>query len=421
MSGASRRQAVAGAIAAAWGSRASAGTPPEPPEPLDGERLFVDVARYAAAGPKRTAGAGDTAVAQWLGAAAREVGAQVALRPFAVRQFQLERTLLIVRGRQIEALPFWYPKATSGLIEAPLTEDVAAAAGRCWLVRLPPGREGLRRMPVLVQQAAAAQARALILVVQTPSGEAYGHTQASDCAVPTLIVGDRDAAVLQSAAQAADPARLEIAGRLDAHAQAFNVVARIQRPGPLHVVTTPISAWTVSGGERGPGVALWLGLLRRAAASGRGSWLFAAFSGHELDGAGSRAFLAGADAPRAAQVAGWCHLGASIANRAFRREGERSLPLDELAFGERLLTNQAAWIAPLDHAFGPAWPRPQLSSAETAVGELKLYFAAGYPVFGFEGGGWFFHAPSDGALSTSPQLLGQAGAGLDGILGALGA
>jgi hypothetical protein len=387
---------------------------------LDGESLFADVARYAAYGPKRTASLPDLAVAEWLASEAKAAGADVTLRPFAVRQFMLERALLLVGGRSLETLPFWYPKATHGLIAAPLTMEADKARGNCLVVLLPSGREGLRDMPRQVARAAAAGAAALILVPDTPSGEYFGHMQPDDCLVPTLIVGDRDAQTLQAAAASGATARIEIAGSIRPRAQAFNIVARVLRSGPLFVVTTPTSAWTSAGGERGPGVALWLGLMRRAIAGGRGSWVFGAFSGHELDGAGSRAFLASPDAPDPKKVRAWCHLGASIANRSFDREQRSSLPLDSLMPGGRLLTNEAVWLTELERAFEGAAIKPQLAAANQAIGELKLYFGAGYPTFGFEGGGFYFHAPGDTALSTSPNLLGQVGVGLDGFFRQLG-
>ena len=412
-----RRVALATGGAFAIASPGSAAVSPRT-DPLDGEALFTDLARYAAYGPKHTGSAADRAISAWLAQEAVAAGAQARLRPFRVRQFALERAVLVVEGVSLEVQPFWYPKPTNGVLTAPLTLDPAQARGRCLVSILTEGLQGVREMRVRAAEAGRVGAAALVLVVRTPSGESYGHMQAAECAVPTLITGERGLPVLQAAALRGGSARLEIAGRFDPTSIGDNVIATISRPGPLFVVTTPTSAWTTAGGERGPGVALWLGLLRRAA-SGRGNWLFGAFSGHELDGAGSRAFLAGPDAPKAADVAAWCHLGASIANRRFTRDGEQNVPQNSMSPGERLLTNKPEWLAALSRESEGVFPRAQLSSADQAVGEMKLYFSAGYPTFGFEGAGWFFHGPGDTERSTTPQLLAATGRALEAFFSSL--
>ena len=78
------------------------------------------------------------------------------------------------------------------------------------------------------------------------------------------------------------------------------------------MISTPYSAWFKAGGERGPGVALFLALARWAAKHPtEDSYLFVASSGHELGGAGIKSFM-DKYAPPPDQVTCWLHLGASI-------------------------------------------------------------------------------------------------------------
>ncbi|MEQ7154555.1 hypothetical protein [Brevundimonas aurifodinae] len=341
--------------------------------------------------------------------------------PFTVRQFLLDRAVLIADGHALEALPYWFPKATPGLLRRRLVADPGQARDAILLAQAPEGLAGLRALPGLVQSAAQAGAAGLVIVSSTPSGEYFGHGQGEACATPTLLVGSKDLSALQAAVASGQPIDMEIAGEVRNDAEGFNVVARVGTAGPVVGVSTPTSAWTTSAGERGPGVALWLMLLRRAAAR-PGRWTFVASSGHELRAAGGRAFAESGAGPKPEDTALWVHLGASIATRRFERDAlGRFSPTDQPGRGARLLTNQTAWLAPLTTAFGERTPfTPVLATAATARGELQLYFGEGYRAVGFEGSHDFFHAPGDLPNVTSPALLEAVGLSLiqfiDGVV-----
>lgn len=380
---------------------------------LDGAALFADVERYTAFGPKRTASPADRAVSAWLATEAAKAGASVELLPFTVRQFMNDRARLVLARRSFETLPFWYPKATDGPLVAPASLDLGSAKGRVAVLRTADGLAGLRALPGIVRDAAAAGAVALVAVTPSPSGEYFAHGQRDVCALPVLLAGDKDWPALAAAAAAGSPLTVEIGGTLVDGATADCVVARTGRGlGSPTVVSTPTSAWTTSAGERGTGVALWLALLRTFAAAGRDA-LFVAASGHELGGVGARAFADNALAPPVAGVARWCHLGASIATRAWCRSADGGLvATDAPGGGARLLTNRSEMLAPLTASFGATPYRPVLGDAATARGELALMFGRGYSAFGFEGTHDFFHAPGDLPKVTSPALLAPVGAAL---------
>jgi hypothetical protein len=385
--------------------------------PLDGEKLYADLQRYASFGPKRTGSIADHAVSAWLEAEARFSGATVETSPFRIRQFMLDEASLELPDGPVLIYPYWFPRA--GEVTATVTFDRANAASRILVIDLPPGTGALRAMPRAVMDAQSAGAAALVLITHTPSGEPFAHGRAEPCAVPTLIAGGRDLTRLRTAALSGESCRFVLRGNILEQATGQNVLARIGGSGPQVVISTPTSAWTTSGGERGPGVALWLALMRRAAADPRGArWLFTAFSGHELDGAGSRAFLNSDRAPVPSDVAVWCHLGASIATRRFEAGPDGLLqPTDRPSTDASLLTNRPAWLPGLASAFAPTVFEPAVSGPDRpARGELQLYFGAGYPTFGFEGPHDFFHTPGDTAATSGPDLLEPIAIALDRFL-----
>ncbi len=386
------------------------------------EALYPDVERYVGFGPKRTASAADCAISEWLAREAETVGAHVRLQSFAVRQFDIERASLSMSGRSLETLPFWFPKPSDGVIEAPMRSLDEVRAGEIAFASLPSGLAGLRAMPEAVAQASHRRAAGLVMSTPTPSGHLFAHGQTEPCAVPALLVGGRDSAALQAAAAEGVSVRFELSGAAREYAEAFNVMATLGEGERLIGVSTPTSAWLSSGGERGPGVALWLALLRRAARMRGTRWMFLAASGHELDAAGGRAFVASTEAPAPSDVTAWCHLGASIATRRFSfGPGYEPIAHEEASGAARLITNEARLQSTLTGPFAGSAHTPQLSTTSDSRGELRLYMERGYPTFGFEGAHSYFHTPADLAQTTSQALLAETYRRLAQTFAALGA
>jgi hypothetical protein len=381
--------------------------------------LYPDLERYVAFGPKRTASAADHAVSRWLAQEAASMGAAVQVQPFRVRQFDLQEAALSVAGVSFETLPFWFPRPTQGVIEARLRPLEEVGEGQIAVADLPSGIDGLRAMPAAVAAAARRHAAGLILVTPTPSGHLFAHGQREACATPTLVVGVRDRIALVQGAAEGLVARLTLRGEILPEAESVNVIATMGQGERVIGVSTPTSAWLTSGGERGPGVALWLALLRRAAQTTGVRWIFAAVSGHELDAAGGRAFVASPLAP--ATVMAWCHLGASIATRRFTF-GPAFEPIahEDASGAARLMTNDDALREVLTESFASSAHRPRLAEATESRGELRLYMERGYPTFGFEGAHAYFHTPADLAQTTSPALLSDVYGRLDRTFAALG-
>src|SRR5947207_11262129 len=128
--------------------------------------------------------------------------------------------------------------------------------------------------------------------------------------IPVALISPHDEPALMSSARSGAKASLLVDGLDDRDARAKNVIARLDRGKDLIVVSTPQSGWFRCAGERGPGIALFLGLARWASRRPSGSsFLFVSTSGHELGGLGMMAFQKEL-APAPDRVLCWLHLGA---------------------------------------------------------------------------------------------------------------
>jgi hypothetical protein len=226
--------------------------------------------------------------------------------------------------------------------------------------------------------------------------------------MPVVGVAPKHGEVLRAAAARGERATVVVDGvdRTDGHA--VTTVGRIGDGDRTIIVTTPSSGLSYSGGERGPGVALMLGLARWVAQRDPGaSYLFSANSGHELMGLGVYPLMDVVPPPD--RVTCWLHLGSGIANwhwvptssglekRIIRGGIQNFVASPELV---PLLEESFAHIDGLT-------PRTKAPG-----GELAHYMRVGYRSFGFFGGNRYFHTVVDVADQTAPELLGPVGRGL---------
>ncbi len=385
-------------------------------DPLAGEALFADVRRYAAFGDHQTATEADHRTSEWLNAELGRAGLKSRLSPWTHQQFFIVRQgLRLEGGGEIASFPLWWPSPTGpDPVRAPLADlqGAGALSGKIAVVGVPPvvGASILPGGDIgrFVVEAARRKAVGLVIVTRDPAGDIVALNAMSGLSqwpIPVICVGGRDEARLQQAVTRGEPAELLIDGRIDYAATAYEVIGELRRGPRRVVVTTPSSGWFQCAGERGPGIALWLGLARWAARQRNDiSYTFVASSGHEMESMGVRHFM-GSGAPPAADTISWIHLGAGIATYAYRFGPDGPVRLSAASAERRLMTNTSSFMPHLKAQFdGLPGLSPHLASAPG--GEMVVMARQGYKVWGFAGGSAFHHMPGDRPERiTGPEIL----------------
>jgi hypothetical protein len=387
--------------------------------PLSGTRLYEDVIAYYNLGEHRTATESDLRTSQWLLEQLRGAGLKATLQPFSLRQFFVRQTRLTVGDRNIRALPLWFPRSTGSNAIAgtlvPLDKSAAPGSlrGQLALVRFPADAgaamvEGSIHS-TLIRAAANAGASSVVAITEGPTKEIVALNSpagAEPWPVPVVLVGQRDELTLVDAVKANARVSLVVEGDDQRDAQAKNVIARLDRGKELIVVSTPQSGWFRCAAERGPGIALFLGLARWAnRRPGGSSFLFVSTSGHEIGGLGMHAFLKEL-APAPDRVLCWIHLGAGIASYVWEetQAGLKRLPEPD---SRRLLMTSRDLVPLLTTTFAGM---PGLTpSVSRAVGEFEFIIKAGYRSFGIAAAHRFHHTPADSPEMTGPEILEPVG------------
>lgn len=412
-----RRQAIA-AVAAAWASPAL--TANAAADPLAGGALYSDVKAYAALGEHRTGTAGDAATTEWMARALVAAGYAVERQGFDYPVFELARADLTLGGRTIAGFPYWTPGTTPpGGATGPLS--LSGGPGKIALVELPAGSgNGLDAPPPKeISEAVAAKPLAVVAITENALGELAAmnrNPKAPAWPVPVLLVAGREAAALKAAAAAGQAATVRLEGRT-VNRTAHNVIGRRARPGKHLVISTPKSGWFHCAGERGSGIAIWLGLARWLAASSDHNVTVVASSGHEFDGYGAHHFTETL-APKPAETKLWLALGANVAVYDFALEGGRIVrqpgppkartigcsglltPLAAKAFA-----GQAGYATPLD------------LDAHGAPGELATFRSLGYrPLIGLVAASFLHHTRRDLPDITDGTMLEPVARGLQTMI-----
>ncbi|MEW6185484.1 MAG: hypothetical protein AB1585_07070 [Thermodesulfobacteriota bacterium] len=296
--------------------------------PLSGETLFNDVVYYSNLGHHRTATPIDRKTALWLQNRLKQAGFEVQKQEWTTRQFYPQRTEIVIDNKQtLEAFPIWWPKPTppQGL-EGLMTPVIGDSAGKIFFFENKTGA-GFSVTPVFSKMIHEAnQKGALAVIVVTyfnqprttiASKELIGlnalQTTQEEWPIPVVSARAKDRAVLDSAIQNQTVVKVISTGNYKNQARAFNVIGLLKKSSrdEVRVVSTPYSGWFTCAGERGPGIAIFLGLAEWAARThSETNWIFVATSGHEIDGLGIRNFLVSPIAPDPKKTLSWVHLGA---------------------------------------------------------------------------------------------------------------
>jgi hypothetical protein len=414
---------------AARKSRAVERVRPVDAGPLSGAKLYDDVITYYNLGEHRTASDVDLRTSRWLADQLRAAGLQATFQTFGLRQFFLRQSRLSIDDKPIRCFPLWYPRSTgSSPINAPLVVHDKNARrqtlpGKIAVVNFPfdagPAITERSGYAEIIQAAAKAGASAVVAITEGATKEIIALNSPAGSEpwpVPVVLAGERDAQVLVRAAASAKGASLLLDGFDDQDAAARNVIARLNRGKDLIVVSTPQSGWFRCAAERGPGIALFLGLARWASRRPSGSsFLFVSTSGHELGGLGMRAFLKEL-APAPGRVLCWLHLGAGIAAYSWEETATGWKRLQE-PDSRRSLMSSSNLVPLLTTTFaGLAGLTP---TTDRALGEFEFILKAGYRTFGIAAGHRFHHTPADSPEMTGPEILEPVGGALVNALEAI--
>lgn len=387
------------------------------------ESVRADLERYIAAGGKASGGSGDEAVGASLAAALLSAGYDVERQTFDVPWFEATKATLVSGDVMARVVPqaIVVPTGASG-VSGKLVRVTAARAshGRVAdaiaLVELPHNRWSTAAGGVVkntVQTVLDRGARAAVVVTTGPTGDALALNAPADMPLfdrPVATLAPRDAAPFFAAAEAGGTARLTIDGR-GGRRPATNLIARRDcKQGRWLIVSTPRSGWFGCAGERGGGVAAWLGLARWAVgALPHHDLAFVCTSGHEYEYRGAEAVLQGGRLPDPSRTALWLHLGANVAARDWQELTGTLLPLPS-ADTQRYLMTSEPLISAARKAFAglPGLEAPHPAGG-AAAGELAGIFAAGYPsAAGIFGAHRYHHSVGDDARCVDAAMVGAA-------------
>jgi hypothetical protein len=378
--------------------------------PLTGANLFGDVQNYTNLGEHRTATEVDLKTSLWIEKELKSAGFATEFQPFKAAQFFPSETSLKIGGKTFAAFPLWYPRQTDPrVLSAPLKKSVDKNDPFIALVKFPfDGRASVFRTSghkEIIDKAVAAGAIGIVAVTEGATGEIIALNALAGTeswSIPVVCVGSKDAEKLEAEAAKGSKAEIILQGKHEAQAEAKNVVGKFGTGKKLIVVSTPQSGWFRCAGERGAGVAVFLGLARWAARQKNldARWIFVSTSGHEFGGLGMKAFLQ-QKAPKKEEVFAWLHLGANIAVWNYA-ESPQGLKKSGKVETRRGVAASPELAAPLTKAFaGTGIP----VVTDRATGEVTLLLKDGYRAFGVVGASTFHHVPTDLPEVTAPELL----------------
>jgi len=400
-----RRAAGLAGLAAGLGTGVSAAAATDP---LSGPALYADLKTYFGFGEHRTGGPADLAVSAWLKRELAAAGYHVEQQDFAYPVFDLTAAAFEIGGRAVEAFPIWTPRAgeASGPLSATARPGAVLVMSFRYGTGAPLEASEVYRKPI--EAAIAAGAAGVVVITENPVGELVAYNalpKAAPWAVPVLAVAARDGPAVMAAAQAGATARLKISGAMR-QGTSNNVVGRRPGSGKPLVISTPKSGWFGCAGERGSGIAIWLGLARRLATAKDLNLVLVAASGHEFDGYGGHLF-AQALAPSPAAARGWVHIGANVAAYDFALEDGVPTRLDHPQ-AARLLAVSDSLVPAARAAFAgqPSYEHPRDIDVQPAGGEITAYQRMGYkPLVGILGVHPLHHTRRDRPDVTGPELL----------------
>jgi hypothetical protein len=376
---------------------------------LNGNQLYASVEKYVSFGLHRSGHPGDYETSAWLEKELVASGYKVKYTEFPLNQFFLKNAFVQIRGneKKFDAFPQWY------LGEAtPLSAEGILVSGRDTLldvknkivlneVGFAAEGQGTRTQ---IQKQIDAGARAVIVYKSNEANEIVAfnapiHGEAWKA--PVVVISPDDAKSLS--ARVGEVVELSITGHFE-EVSVRNVYGTIGSGDEYVVVSTPISGWFTCGGERGPGVAIWLGLAKWIASQNFPyTFVFTGNSGHELGFWGAHEFLE-KDAPPTEKTKLWIHLGAGAATLAWQSTSKGLVKQNVVDSARNFFYTSSVkeeFVKSFDKIPGKQW-----NTKERVGGELVNVLEKGYAAgLGISYSHPYFHTPNDDAATTSPEIL----------------
>jgi hypothetical protein len=387
---------------------------------VDSAGISADLDRYLSFGVKRSGGPGDEATGVWLEGRLKALGYACDRQAIDVPCIEAETCdLTLADGVVVPLLAQapWVATPAGGL--SGLLFDPATGQGDLAVIRLSHARWSTTVGAEIQGALAAARSKGatgVILITTGPSGEALALNALPEAPGPgdpsVAILAPKDAAPVLAALAKGETGRLRLTGEIGRR-PAWNLIGRLDRgEKDWLVVSTPRSGWFACGGERAPGVAVWLDLAAWAArGQHRLNIALLATSGHEFENHGGHQAIATA-MPGPDQTALWLHLGANVAARDWHEAGGRLSPLPSADAQRYLLASDALLPAAREAFAGQPGLEAAYPLSRGAAGELGEIAKAGYPAaIGIFGAHRLHHARIDDARALHPPLVVQAAEG----------
>jgi len=377
--------------------------------------LHADLAQHAGFGAKVSGGPGDAATAHWIESRLRALGYRVQRQGIDVPFFEPVQCRLVAGDTACDV--YWQspvvPTGPRG-ITAPLAVarapfEAADAAGCIALLVLPHARHAAVDSPLvapLIEAAAAAGARALVIVPTGPSGDVVALNCAADAPLsplPTAVLAPAQAEPFLRAARDGTPATLVLHGHAS-RCTTFNLHGELRRGPRWLVLSTPRTGWFTCASERGTGTAAWLAMAAWAVERFADLSICVLNTGaHEYRFAGAHRALALAPSP--ADTVVWAHIGAALAARDRLEMRGRSTALPSADANRTTMATDALRDAAAV-AFRGLSGLEQVVPPMAGVSELGAIVAHGHErAFAVLGLPKMFHTPQDDLQAVDARLL----------------
>lgn len=377
---------------------------------LSGFQLYSTVKKYVSLGEHRTGTPTDIATSYWLGKELAASGFNVKYLTFPVKQFFLESASVNGSELNVKAFPLWWVNdqislTVSGKIVVAKKANPTSLNGNIALIQIPGAGATTQPLINAIDSLTKLGVKGIIAITKSKVGEIVASNTKKDqkpWKVPVVLVAQHDVNALEKAIAENRTVQLSIKGQFK-QVEARNVYGTIGSGTKYIVVSTPISGWFTCGGERGPGVSIWLALAKWAATHHDGyTFVFTGNSGHELNSEGAQQFLERA-APAIDETKLWIHLGAGVATLQYKETPNGVTALKTVDPARSFFYNQS-----VSESFTSAFKNIAGNKllTEKPGGELIHVAQKGYKRYvGISHGHPYFHVSTDDASTTSPEIL----------------